>query len=80
MLLQDVSECCSARCGVGPAEEVMFTQITATSYSYRDAVRFRNGCEILLQRLREGQRLMVCDLSSAEPKDDPVRESLVVRT
>lgn len=52
--------------GVGPVEDVTFTQLTAAAHSYRDAVRFRNGREIRLQELREGQRVHVLDLSCAE--------------
>jgi hypothetical protein len=54
---------------VGPAEDVMFTQITASPHSYRDAVRFANGREVRLQELREGQRVVVLDLSMAEELD-----------
>jgi hypothetical protein len=51
---------------VGPAEEVTFTQLTASEYTYRDAIRFRNGQQILLQTLQEGQYVKVCDLSPAQ--------------
>jgi hypothetical protein len=77
LLLHDIPESLQREIGVGPAEAVTFTQITATSYSYRDAVHFRNGREILLQRLREGQRVLVRDLSSAEAAH-PARELLAL--
>jgi hypothetical protein len=51
---------------VGPEEDVLFTQLTASVNSYRDAVRFPNGREVRLQELREGQRAIVLDLSYAE--------------
>ena len=54
---------------VGPVENVTFTQISAAVNSYRDAVRFRNGRAARLQELREGQRVKVLDLSSAEELD-----------
>ena len=54
---------------VGPVEPVTFTQLTAAVNSYRDAVRFRNGREIRMQELKEGQRVRVLDLSSAEELD-----------
>jgi hypothetical protein len=54
---------------VGPLEDVTFTQISAQVNSYRDAVRFTNGREVRLQELREGQRVTVLDLSSADPLD-----------
>jgi len=44
---------------VDATEEVTFVQLSAEAYQYRDAVRFRNGREVLLQRLRCGQRLEV---------------------
>jgi hypothetical protein len=52
--------------GVRGVEEVTFTQITSDAFSYRDAVRFRNGCEIILQLLQHGQRVRVLNLSSAD--------------
>jgi len=55
--------------GVGPAETVTFTQISAAANSYRDAVRFANSREVRLQELREGQRVRVLDLSAAEELD-----------
>lgn len=67
--LQDVPARLQQDVGVGPAEEVTFTQISAAVNSYRDAVRFRNGREVRLQELREGQRVKVLDLSMAEEMD-----------
>lgn len=64
--LQDIPLRLQHEFGIGPVEDVTFTQITAAVHSYRDAVRFRNGREIRLQELREGQRVRVLDLSGAE--------------
>lgn len=66
--------------GVGPEEEVTFTQITANVNSYRDSVRFSNGRVLRLQELREGQRVKVLDLSGAETAriEPPAEESLEV--
>lgn len=50
-------------------EEAVFTQITAAVNTFRDAVRFQNGIEILLQKFAEGQRVRVLDLSSAEEQE-----------
>ena len=55
--------------GVGPVEEVTFTQITALVNNHRDAVRFSNGRELLLQDLREGLQVKVLDLSLTEELD-----------
>ena len=50
-------------------EEAVFTQITAAANTFRDAIRFQNGVEVLLQRLAEGQRVRVLDLSSTEDRE-----------
>jgi hypothetical protein len=67
--LQDIPARLQHELGVGPAEDVTFTQISAAVNSYRDAVRFANGREIRLQELREGQRVRVLDLSVADELD-----------
>jgi len=66
LLLRDIPERLQKQAGVGRVEEVRFTQVSASSFSYRDAVRFRNGREITLQQLQEGQRVRVLSLSSAD--------------
>ena len=67
--LQDIPARMQHEMGVGPVEDVTFTQITAAVNSYRDAIRFTNGREVRLQELREGQRVVVLDLSVAEELD-----------
>jgi hypothetical protein len=67
--LQDIPVRLQHELGVGPVEDVTFTQISAAVNSYRDAVRFANGREVRLQELREGQRVRVLDLSAAEDLD-----------
>ena len=52
-------------------EEVTFTQLNASPFRYRDAIRFRNGRQVLLQRLEEGQRVRVLSLSVADFVDLP---------
>src|SRR5579883_723616 len=52
--------------GVEETEYVTFTQISADENAYRDAVRFRNGRTILLQRLDPGQKVKVLTVSGAE--------------
>jgi hypothetical protein len=73
LILRDIHASLQTDLGVGPTEEVVFTQITATENSYRDAVRFRNGKQVLVQKLRRGQRVRVLDLSSAEAAAEPIR-------
>ena len=72
-MFQEIPTCLQHDLEVGPTEEVTFTQLTASEYAYRDAIHFKNGHEILLQELREGQRVKVLDLSSAEAFE-PVQE------
>jgi len=47
-------------------EQAVFAQLTACADSYRDALRFNNGTEVLLQRLHRGQRVRVISVSSAD--------------
>ncbi len=56
--------------GVGSSEEVTFVQLSAEPFRYRDAIRFRNGQEVLLQNLNEGLRVNVRCLSLAEDELD----------
>ncbi len=53
---------------VGPDETVIFSQTSATPETYHDAVRFANGRQILLQFLKEGQRVRVLSLGGQEPE------------
>jgi hypothetical protein len=73
LLLMDIPERLQDEIGVGRVEEVAFTQISAETNSYRDAVRFRSGCALLLQRLHEGQRVRVLSLALSESPGTPVR-------
>ena len=65
----DIPEYLQREIDVRRTEEVTFTQITASPFRYRDAIRFRNGRQILLQRLEEGQRVRVLGLSLADFAD-----------
>lgn len=56
--------------GVGPSEEVTFVQLSADPFKYRDAIRFSNGTEVLLQKLPEGLKMDVICLSL--PEEEPV--------
>ena len=52
--------------GIGEIEEVQFVEITAEVNTYRDAVRFSNGRQAMLQQLREGQRVRVLSIGVEE--------------
>jgi hypothetical protein len=74
LMLHDIPLKMQTDQGVGPDEEVVFTQTTAAAHQYRDAVRFQNGRELLLQHLRTGQRVDVLDLSLAREREPSLVE------
>ncbi len=49
---------------VSAREEVTFTEVTASQNRYRDAVRFMNGREVLLQRFGPGVGVQVLETVS----------------
>ena len=64
--LLDIPQALQLRFGLNATEEVTFVQQSAEAYQYRDAVRFQNGHEVLLQRLRCGQQVEVLSLASGD--------------
>jgi hypothetical protein len=64
LLLRDIPGQLQKSLGLAEVEEVTFVELSAEAFSHRDAVRFANGREILLQYLRCGQRVDVLSLSS----------------
>src|SRR5258705_8608445 len=64
--LRDIPEALQLQFGLNATEEVTFVQLSAEAYQYRDAVRFQNGREILLQRLGCGQQVEVLSLASGD--------------
>jgi hypothetical protein len=70
LIVKNISEDLRRKWGVEEEECVVFTQIGANAYSYRDAVQFRNGKQVLLQNLREGTRLQVLSMSGADDRLD----------
>ncbi len=72
LLIRDISAKLQRECGFcEEVEEAVFTQVSTTVNTFRDAVRFQNGVVVLLQRLDEGQGVRVLDLSSAEEQVTP---------
>ncbi|MDX2154561.1 MAG: hypothetical protein SFV54_27715 [Bryobacteraceae bacterium] len=69
LLLTGIPQELQRELGVSETETVRFTQISANAHSYRDAVRFANGRQILLQALREGQAARVMSLAPVEVED-----------
>ena len=74
--LSDIPKPPQTELGVGSEEDVTFTELSAKVNTHRDAVRFGNGKEVLLQCLQEGQRVTVLDLSGAEPSLPALEERL----
>jgi hypothetical protein len=74
LFVEDIPEHLHLEIGVGPIELATFTRITAPA-GFRDAVRFKNGREVRLQELREGQRMWVMDLARARASK-PVGEAV----
>ena len=70
LILRDISANLQRQLDVQATEEVTFVQLSAEAYEYRDAVRFRNGREVLLQRLKRGQRVKVLSLCCADSRED----------
>jgi hypothetical protein len=70
LLLRDIPKNLQRQLDVQATEEVTFVQLSAEAYEYRDAVRFGNGREVLLQRLRHGQRVEVLSLCSDDNREE----------
>jgi hypothetical protein len=51
--------------------EVVFAQLGAVEYQYRDAIDLRDGRTILMQRLPEGIHFEVLSMGSEEPPSAP---------
>jgi hypothetical protein len=62
------------RFGVAEIENVSFVQKSAEAFTYRDALRFVDGKEILLQHLRYGQRVDVLSLSAEENTEEQAKQ------
>jgi hypothetical protein len=70
LLLRDISADLQRQLDLQATEEVTFVQLSAEAFRYRDAVRFRNGREVLLQRLKCGQRVKVLILCSDDGREN----------
>ena len=70
LLLNDIPKDLQRRFDVQATEEVTFVQLSAEAYQYRDAVRFRNGREVLLQCLRCGQHVEVLSLYPGKRREE----------
>jgi hypothetical protein len=62
LVLRDIPPRLRTGLGLAAEEEVVFIQVGMDAGRHRDAVRFRNNQELLLQRLAEGQGARVVSL------------------
>ena len=69
LLLKDIPMGLQRKMEVGEVEEVKFVEISAGVNTYRDAVRFKNSRQLLLQALHEGQRVTVLSLTPEEVEE-----------
>ena len=70
LLVRDIPDKLQKSLGLGSGvQEVVFTEIGTAGF--RDAIRFPNGAELILQRLIEGQRVRVLALSSEDTVRGP---------
>ena len=79
LLLKDIPKGLQRELGVGEEEEVKFVEISAEVNTYRDAIRFKNSRQLLLQALREGQRVSVLSLTPAEVEETALYEFRTTR-
>ncbi len=61
LLILDIPEDLRREINVQSKEEVTFRQMSESPFEYRDAIRFANGRQILLQKLHEGQRVRILE-------------------
>lgn len=75
LLMMRVPEQIRRQYALSAIEEVTFTQLSAEAYQYRDAIRFRNGRQLLLQSLRDGVPFQVMrQVSHASGNGNEIRE------
>lgn len=79
LVLKDIPKGLQRELGVGEVEEVKFVEISAEVNTYRDAIRFKNGRQLLLQALREGQRVTVLSLMPEEVEETAFSELRAAR-
>jgi hypothetical protein len=79
LVLSDIPKSLQRELGVSEVEEVLFLEISAEVNTYRDAVRFQNGRQALLQQLREGQRVQVVSVGLEELEPVEAHEWAAVR-
>lgn len=62
--LEGIGEAVQRAFAVGPIEEVVMTRVEGGAYAHKDAVKFSNGKEVLLQSLNVGVAAQVIAFTS----------------
>jgi hypothetical protein len=70
LVLKDIPARLQSGLGLGMEEDVVFIQTSMDAGRHRDAVRFNNCQQVLLQRLAEGQRAVVISLDGAAQSEE----------
>lgn len=70
LTLHDIPTTLQKQFNVGATEHVTFTQLHAEAGYHRDAIRFRNGQTVTLQRLQPGQAVNVVRLALMEEEEE----------
>src|SRR5262245_40621359 len=81
LVLRDIPQVLQDIYAISAEEEVTFVQKSPETFGYRDAVRFYNGEEILIQRLPVGLHLEVLGLLAHEEEPEqcmPIRSREVL--
>ena len=80
LLMNHIPEWLKREFALQTVENVTFVQLSVDAYSYRDGIRFRDGEQVLLQKIREGVRFKVLSLGMeavSQRVPDPVRDCLI---
>jgi hypothetical protein len=75
LILRDIPKSLQRELRVNEIEPVVFTQVSAEVNTYRDAIRFANDRQILLQRLHEGQRMTIISLAGVVEEEVQVERA-----
>jgi hypothetical protein len=76
LLMSRIPESLRREFALNAVEDVTFTQLSAEAFQYRDAIRFANGRQLVLQSFREGVCFGVLSLAPNEPETaSELRES-----
>jgi len=77
LVLKDIPARLQSGLGLCMQEDVIFIQTSMDAGRHRDAVRFNNNQQVLLQRLAEGQRALVISMggmTNSEEQPAGIRE------